>query len=210
MSPCYLRFWGVRGSYPAPFATHMRTGGNTSCVEVRCADHVLIVDAGTGIIPLGARLVEQDAVREVAILVTHYHWDHISGLPFFEPAFTPSWTLRFFGPGNTEMEVAEALSLHPSTIRRAVKDMYLSLNGKVLSLKSLFCAPISKDSVLSRDMLKKKIAGLVDAEDRRCPLSDESLCEALKLQGIAISRRTVTAYRGELGIASVTARRVRT
>lgn len=107
-------------------------------------------------------------------------------------------------------EVAEALSLHPSTISRAVKDKYLSLNGKVLSLKSLFCAPISKNSVLSRDMLKKKIAGLVDAEDRRCPLSDESLCEALKLQGIAISRRTVTAYRGELGIASVTARRVRT
>lgn len=110
MSPCYLRFWGVRGSYPAPFATHMRTGGNTCCVEIRCADHVLIVDAGTGIIPLGARLLEQDDVREVAILVTHYHWDHISGLPFFEPAFAPSWTLHFFGPGNTEMEVTEALS----------------------------------------------------------------------------------------------------
>lgn len=110
MSPCYLRFWGVRGSYPAPFATHMRAGGNTSCVEIRCGEHVLICDAGTGIIPLGAALVEQDAIRELAILVTHYHWDHISGLPFFEPAFTASWALRFFGPGKNESEVAEALS----------------------------------------------------------------------------------------------------
>jgi phosphoribosyl 1,2-cyclic phosphodiesterase len=88
----------------------MRAGGNTSCVEIRCGDHVLICDAGTGIIPLGAALVEQEAIRELAILVTHYHWDHISGLPFFEPAFTASWALRFFGPGKNEAEVAEALS----------------------------------------------------------------------------------------------------
>ena len=110
MSPCYVRFWGVRGSYPAPFATHMRAGGNTSCVEVRCGDHILICDAGSGIIPLGEALMDQDRVRELAILMTHYHWDHISGLPFFQPAFTPSWTLRLFGPGKNEVEVAEAIA----------------------------------------------------------------------------------------------------
>lgn len=82
MTANYLRFWGVRGSYPVPFASHLRTGGNTSCVEVRAGDHILIIDAGTGIIPLGHALMAQHWIREAAVLLTHYHWDHISGLPF--------------------------------------------------------------------------------------------------------------------------------
>jgi phosphoribosyl 1,2-cyclic phosphodiesterase len=110
MTRRYVRFWGVRGSHPAPFSTHMRAGGNTSCIEVRYDDHILVCDAGSGIIALGEALMAQDRVREVAILVTHYHWDHISGLPFFQPAFTPSWTLRIFGPGDDESEVAEAIA----------------------------------------------------------------------------------------------------
>jgi phosphoribosyl 1,2-cyclic phosphodiesterase len=100
----------VRGSYPAPFQSHLRAGGNTSCVEVRVGEHVLVCDAGTGIIPLGNRLVAEDRVRELAILVTHYHWDHISGLPFFLPAFLPEWTIRFFGPGKNETEIARNIS----------------------------------------------------------------------------------------------------
>ncbi len=110
MTGNYLRFWGVRGSYPAPFETHLRAGGNTSCVEVRVGSHVLICDAGTGIIPLGNQLTGQAEVRDLAIVVTHYHWDHISGLPFFVPAFLPDWTIRFFGPGKNEEEIRETIS----------------------------------------------------------------------------------------------------
>lgn len=106
----YLRFWGVRGSYPAPFRTHLRTGGNTSCVEVRIASHVVVCDAGTGIIPLGRDLMAQHSIREVTILLTHYHWDHISGLPFFEPAFTPGWKINFFGPGQSKAEIEERIA----------------------------------------------------------------------------------------------------
>lgn len=110
MTANYLRFWGIRGSYPAPFATHLRAGGNTSCVEVRVGDHILIFDAGTGIIPLGHALMAQHWIREAVVLLTHYHWDHISGLPFFEPAFTRGWCVKFFGPGQNQAEIEERIA----------------------------------------------------------------------------------------------------
>ena len=110
MGSAYLRFWGVRGSYPAPFESHYGIGGNTSCVEVRVDDHVVICDAGTGVIPLGNELMKQSSIRELTVLLTHYHWDHISGLPFFVPAFVPGWRINFFGPGETNGEIAANLS----------------------------------------------------------------------------------------------------
>ena len=100
MSNAQLRFWGVRGSYAAPFFSHLGVGGNTSCVEIRAGDHLLICDAGTGIIPLGNKLMQQDQLREMLIILTHYHWDHVCGLPFFVPAFMPDWKINFFGPGD--------------------------------------------------------------------------------------------------------------
>jgi len=110
MTSSYLRFWGVRGSYPAPFSTHLGTGGNTSCVEIRVGDHLLICDAGTGVIPLGNLLMEQDEVREITVILTHYHWDHINGLPFFLPAFTPGWRINFFGPGEERAEIEKHIA----------------------------------------------------------------------------------------------------
>ena len=110
MTAKYLKYWGVRGSYPAPFDSHMRTGGNTSCVEIRDGNHIVICDAGSGIIPLGNALMQQDAIREITIVLTHYHWDHISGLPFFVPAFAPGFKINFFGPGQSQAEVEKHLS----------------------------------------------------------------------------------------------------
>ena len=110
MSNAYLRFWGVRGSYSAPFKSHLGVGGNTSCVEVRVDDHVLLCDAGTGIIPFGNHIVEQADIRELLIILTHYHWDHICGLPFFVPAFLPDWNITFFGPGHGAPDIEEHVS----------------------------------------------------------------------------------------------------
>lgn len=110
MSNAYLRFWGVRGSYSAPFETHLGVGGNTSCVEVRVDDHVVVCDAGTGIIPFGNTMLAQSDIRELLIILTHYHWDHICGLPFFVPAFIPDWNITFFGPGQTRRDIEEHVS----------------------------------------------------------------------------------------------------
>jgi phosphoribosyl 1,2-cyclic phosphodiesterase len=105
MSSAYLRFWGVRGSYAAPFASHLNVGGNTSCVEIRADSHILICDAGTGIIPFGNEIMKQNDIRELAIILTHYHWDHVCGFPFFVPAFSPDWKINIFGPGADTTEI---------------------------------------------------------------------------------------------------------
>jgi len=110
MSNAYLRFWGVRGSYSAPFDTHLGVGGNTSCVEIRMDDHVVICDAGSGIIPFGNEMMKQSEIRELLIILTHYHWDHICGLPFFVPAFVPDWKINFFGPGQNSKDIKDSVS----------------------------------------------------------------------------------------------------
>ena len=88
----------------------MQVGGNTPCVELRFDDHIYIFDAGTGIIPLGNELMRQDQVRELSIVLSHYHWDHISGLPFFVPAFVPGWKIDFYGPAENPDTLANHLA----------------------------------------------------------------------------------------------------
>jgi phosphoribosyl 1,2-cyclic phosphodiesterase len=81
-----VTFYGVRGSVPAPGPTTARYGGNTSCVDVRLADgSILVLDAGTGIRTLGADLMKSGRPPRVHLLLSHTHWDHILGLPFFGP-----------------------------------------------------------------------------------------------------------------------------
>ena len=110
MSGAYVRFWGVRGSYAAPFATHLKVGGNTSCVEIRVDDHLLVCDGGTGIIPLGEELIHSGARHNLLIIFTHYHWDHICGMPFFVPAFQRDWNITFFGPGENANDIENRLA----------------------------------------------------------------------------------------------------
>ena len=81
-----VRFWGVRGSVAVPGEGTMETGGNTSCVEVRAAGQTIIFDMGTGLRALGAALLKEGPVK-AHLFVSHYHWDHIVGLPFFGPAY---------------------------------------------------------------------------------------------------------------------------
>ncbi len=86
-----ITFWGVRGSYPVPGAATVRYGGQTSCVELRSeSGGCLIIDAGTGMRALGQKLSREGGVpRQFHVLLSHVHWDHIQGLPFFEPAYIP-------------------------------------------------------------------------------------------------------------------------
>lgn len=96
-----VRFWGVRGSYPVPGEATNKHGGNTSCVQVCPGDGtVLIIDAGTGLRKLGQRLMQGPLGRgqgECHLLVSHTHWDHIQGLPFFAPLYEPGNHVHIYG-----------------------------------------------------------------------------------------------------------------
>jgi phosphoribosyl 1,2-cyclic phosphodiesterase len=92
-----VRFWGVRGSIASPGPKTVRYGGNTTCIEIRTDNNELIIlDAGTGIFPLSQTLLSELPVT-ANVLITHSHWDHIQGLPFFIPNFIPDNTLRLHG-----------------------------------------------------------------------------------------------------------------
>ena len=92
-----VRFWGVRGSIASPGPHTVRYGGNTTCIEIRTDNNELIIlDAGTGIFPLSQTLLAEMPIT-ANVLITHSHWDHIQGLPFFIPNFIPGNTLRLHG-----------------------------------------------------------------------------------------------------------------
>jgi ribonuclease BN (tRNA processing enzyme) len=97
-----VTFWGTRGSIASPGPDTVRYGGNTSCVDVRAGGHVLVFDAGTGLRPLGIALMREfkDRPLTVHLFISHTHWDHIQGFPFFVPAYKPETTIHVYGaPG---------------------------------------------------------------------------------------------------------------
>ena len=94
-----VKFWGVRGSIPTPGPSTVFFGGNTACVELRVDGELLILDAGSGIRPLGQALAREFGARpmHITVLVTHTHWDHIQGFPFFLPAYNAKNKVRILG-----------------------------------------------------------------------------------------------------------------
>ncbi|MEW6306595.1 MAG: MBL fold metallo-hydrolase [Verrucomicrobiota bacterium] len=94
----FVKFWGTRGSIPTPSSWTRVYGGNTSCVEIRFDDTVFICDAGSGIRELGKDLLaRRPAPAEFHLLLTHTHWDHIQGFPFFVPVYIPTSRIRVYG-----------------------------------------------------------------------------------------------------------------
>jgi phosphoribosyl 1,2-cyclic phosphodiesterase len=95
MQNIHVDFWGVRGSVPSPGPTTARYGGNTSCVSITIDNKILILDAGTGIRNLGGAIIGQPEL-EIFVVVTHSHWDHIQGFPFFTPIYQPDRPVHMF------------------------------------------------------------------------------------------------------------------
>ena len=110
-----VKFWGVRGSYPTPGAETVKYGGNTSSVEIRAGERTIILDAGTGIIPLGRELARTKRASEILLLFSHLHHDHTQGLPFFVPAYMPNTKLHIFGPDGTHESLKNVLEHNQSS-----------------------------------------------------------------------------------------------
>jgi phosphoribosyl 1,2-cyclic phosphodiesterase len=108
-----IRLWGVRGSLAAAGQATVRYGGNTSCVEVRpAADHLIVLDAGSGIRPLGMAVT--DEVRAIDVLLTHLHMDHIQGLGFFAPFFSRRAEVAIWGPPSITASLRQRLTRYLS------------------------------------------------------------------------------------------------
>ena len=124
-----LKFWGVRGSYPTPGLGTVRYGGNTACVELRLGERTIVLDAGTGLIPLGHELARRQAA-EIVLLLSHLHHDHTQGFPFFTPAFLPNVKLHIFGPDGATESLRKVLEHNQSfeTFPVSLRDMASSKN----------------------------------------------------------------------------------
>jgi phosphoribosyl 1,2-cyclic phosphodiesterase len=99
LPPARFKFWGTRGSIPVPGPETLRYGGNTTCLEVRADGEIIVLDAGSGIRPLGVALEKEFQTHPIklSLLISHAHWDHIQGFPFFKPAYDPKNHIRIFG-----------------------------------------------------------------------------------------------------------------
>ena len=106
-----VKFWGVRGSIPCPGPKTAKYGGNTSCIQIKTdLDYQIIIDAGTGIRSLAGSLLSDPTVKKplkIFLFLTHTHWDHIMGFPFFTPIYIPDSEITIFGPVTFEEEPLE-------------------------------------------------------------------------------------------------------
>ncbi len=130
-----VKFWGVRGSIPIFGPNNSKYGGNTSCIEVNCGDKTIILDAGTGIMPLGIDIMAGDRFREnnkkqLYIFFSHVHWDHIQGFPFFRPAFDSEFELNLYSTLHKDIDIEYALrsQMSPPFFPIQLKDMSASMN----------------------------------------------------------------------------------
>jgi phosphoribosyl 1,2-cyclic phosphodiesterase len=128
-----VTFYGVRGSVPAPGPATARYGGNTSCVEVRLADDsILVLDAGTGIRALGSDLIKAGKCSRIHLLLSHTHWDHILGLPFFAPLWQTDTELLVYPLPSDEQERFQ---------RTIFDDIHFPVNANDIPSKVEFAKP---------------------------------------------------------------------
>ncbi len=129
-----IEFHGVRGSLASPNASMAKVGGNTSCVSVRANDQHIVFDAGTGLRDLGNRLMKGGSSNTV-ILLSHLHWDHIQGLPFFTPLYVPGNHVHVMSGPNGHMNLHSALEkqMSPPFFPVAIEDVASQLSVRDLA-----------------------------------------------------------------------------
>ena len=137
--PARVKFWGVRGSIPTPGPLTAYYGGNTSCVEVEADGEIIVLDAGTGIRPLGLDLVSRYANQpmDITVLITHTHWDHIQGFPFFVPAYNPKNKVRVLGYEGARRGLEGTLSSQMESPYFPISMQQMPANISIQELKDL-------------------------------------------------------------------------
>jgi phosphoribosyl 1,2-cyclic phosphodiesterase len=147
-----LRFWGVRGSTPTPTAENFRYGGNTSCLEIRTAQgEIIIFDCGTGLRLFGKQLLREFGPKsiEAYVFLSHYHWDHIQGIPFFEPLYNPESRFYF-----------HSFPSHACTVQQALEEQmsapHFPIKMSAMAAHREFCK-VEKETFTFRDAVLKTV-----------------------------------------------------
>ena len=167
MSEFKVKFRGVRGSFPVADKNFLKFGGNTSCVEVNVGGHLIILDAGTGIVGIGDDLMQEhiaSAVRpeerketRAIVLLSHIHQDHLLGLTFFKPIHVPSTKLMIFGEGTPNSNLSKYLSelVFGKTIPLDLGDIACSLEIQDIC---------DEQAILIKPESKPELVKLIDVE----------------------------------------------
>lgn len=140
MDPIKIKFWGVRGSIPTPGPRTLKYGGNTSCVEINFPQTPpFIIDAGSGIRELGKQLIKQPAPIKTYIFLSHFHWDHIQGLPFFKPAYVEGNHFIVYGCDEPDVDLTKIISMqmNPIYFPVAVDDMSAYIEFRTIGEQTL-------------------------------------------------------------------------
>ena len=131
-----IRFWGTRGSIPVPGNSTFKYGGNTPCVEIRSSENkLLILDGGSGIRELGKYVIEHNDGEDINIFISHYHWDHIQGIPFFLPLFNPNFRVTFYGISSNGLDVEKEMKqqMLPNNFPISIDEFKAEVNFKEIN-----------------------------------------------------------------------------
>ena len=144
-----VRFWGVRGSIATPGPSTVKYGGNTSCVELEIDGNHFILDAGTGIRLLGLDLLKRQSRGILNLLISHPHWDHIQGLPFFMPSFRKEYELNIFGYESTNQELEKIIAnqMDPTYFPVQLGDLDAKINFTKVKEGSLQIDDVRVDAI---------------------------------------------------------------
>ncbi len=139
-----IRCWGARGSIPVSGGEYLRYGGDTTSIEVVSSEgDLIIIDAGTGIRRLGNRIVKQDEGR-INIMLTHPHWDHLSGFPFFKPLYRSNSEIHIRGPRTTQDSLMKIISrtMSPPYFPVELEDIHAEIEFHGTGPESFWIGPV--------------------------------------------------------------------
>ncbi len=140
----HIKFWGVRGSIPTPSEKTVLFGGNSSCVSAEIDQNLIVFDAGTGIRNLGNAILAQKSIYPISIFLSHVHWDHIQGFPFFAPAYIKDYKIHVHGRGKADQTLGKILAgqMEGPNFPVSLNDLDANLSysdltsGQVIALKN--------------------------------------------------------------------------
>ncbi len=180
-----IKFWGVRGSTPCANIENMEFGGNTTCLQIEASpiDELLIIDCGTGLRNLGNHLLNHDKKLNGRIFITHPHWDHLQGFPFFKPFYKNEAWFRVYMPPQKDVSCVEILQGHmsntffPVTIDMLLADMNCeSFSPGTLNLDGYSVEYMWARHTVPTAIYKFRIGGkvIIFGPDNELPLSTDS------------------------------------